>query len=180
MVERPFRAAFLLIYNRWALAPASPMRLAPQEIRTFFVTSVTLGRKAILQSHRMAGLLIDVMQQNRKQGRFLLHEFVVMPDHIHLLITPAPAVSLEKAMQYIKGGFSFRAKKELVYLSSVWQPGFDDHRIHGAIDYERHTNYIHQNPVRRGLARTVAEYPYSSAFSGAVIDPAPPALKRTV
>jgi hypothetical protein len=40
------------------------MQLAPQEIRTFFVTSVTDGRKAI-QSRRMAGLLIDVMQQNR-------------------------------------------------------------------------------------------------------------------
>jgi hypothetical protein len=53
------------------------MHLAPQEIHTFFVPSVTDGRKAILQSHRMAGLLIDVMQQNRKQGRFLLHEFVV-------------------------------------------------------------------------------------------------------
>jgi putative transposase len=156
------------------------MQLAPQEIRTFFVTSVSYGRKAILQSHRMAGLLIDVMQQNRKRGRFLLHEFVVMPDHIHLLITPAPAVSLEKAMQYIKGGYSFRAKKELVYPGSVWQDSFDNHRIRGAIDYERHRNYIHQNPVRRGLAPTASEYPYSSACPGAVVDPAPPALKRTV
>jgi putative transposase len=156
------------------------MQLAPQEIRTFFVTSVTDGRKAILQSHRMAGLLIDVMQQNRKQCRFLLHEFVVMPDPIHLLITPAPAVSLEKAMQYIKGGFSFRTQKELVYPGSVWQASFDNHRIHGAIDYERHRNYIHQNPVRRGLAQTASEYPYSSVFPGVAIDPAPPALKRTV
>ena len=156
------------------------MRFAPQEIRTFFVTSVTDRRKAILQSHRMAGLLIDVMQQNREKGRFLLHEFVVMPDHIHLLITPAPAISLEKAMQYIKGGFSFRAKKELGYAGSIWQDSFDNHRIRGAIDYERHRNYIHQNPVCRSLARTASEYPYSSAFPGAAIDPAPPALKRTV
>ena len=156
------------------------MRLAPQEIRSFFVTSVTDGRKAILQSQRMAGLLIDVMQQNREKGRFLLHEFVVMPDHIHLLITPAPAISLEKAMQYIKGGFSFRAKKELIYPGSVWQPKFDNDRIHDAMDYERHRNYIHQNPVRRGLARMASEYPYSSAFPGATIDPVPPALKRTV
>jgi len=58
-----------LIYNFWALAPAAPMQLAPQEIRTLFVTSVTDGRKAILQSHRMAGLLIDVMQQNRRRHR---------------------------------------------------------------------------------------------------------------
>ena len=48
-----------LLYNLWALAPAAPRQLAPQEIRTFFVTSVADGRKAILPSHRMAGLLID-------------------------------------------------------------------------------------------------------------------------
>ena len=42
-----------------------------------------------------------------------VHEFVFMPNHVHLLITPAPDVSLEKAMQFIKGGFSYRAGKEL-------------------------------------------------------------------
>jgi putative transposase len=125
----------------------------------------------------MAGLLIDVMQQNRKQCRFLLHEFVVMPDHIHLLITPAPAVSLEKAMQYIKGGLSFRTKKELVYPGSVWQGSFDNHRIHGAIDYERHRNYYRSKSGARGLATTASEYPYSSAFPGAAIDPPPTGAK---
>jgi putative transposase len=89
------------------------MKLAPQEIRTFFVTSITNGRRSILQSRKMAGLFMDVLQENRKKSRFLLHEFVVMPDHFHLLITPATDVSMEKAVQFIKGGFSFRAKKEL-------------------------------------------------------------------
>jgi putative transposase len=46
------------------------------------------------------------------QGKFLLHAFVIMPDHFHALITPAENVSLEKAMQYIKGGFSFRLKSK--------------------------------------------------------------------
>lgn len=81
------------------------MPLAPQEVRTFFVTSVTSGRRMILQSERMANLLIDVFKQNRRQGRFSIHEFVIMPNHFHLLITPAAKVSLEKALQFIKGGF---------------------------------------------------------------------------
>src|SRR5436309_12062866 len=89
------------------------MQLAPQEIRTFFITSVTAERRNILQSDRMARLFIDVLQENRKKERFLLHEFVVMPNHFHLLITPAYEIPLEKVIQYIKGGFSFRAKKEL-------------------------------------------------------------------
>lgn len=89
------------------------MALAPQEIRTFFVTSVTDGRRPLLQSVRMATLLIDVMRENRRKQRFSIHEFVIMPNHLHLLITPAEKISLEKAIQFIKGGFSFRVKKEL-------------------------------------------------------------------
>ena len=90
------------------------MKDAPQEIRTFFVTSVSHGRRAIFQSTKMARLLIDVLTDNRAKGRFLLHEFVVMPDHFHLMITPAPEVPLGKALQYIKGGYSFRVKAGLV------------------------------------------------------------------
>jgi len=87
------------------------MPFAPQEIRTFFVTAVTWGRRAIFRSEPMAQLFIDTLQRYRTQNKFLLHEFVLMPDHFHLLITPAHEVSLEKAVQLIKGGFSFRAKK---------------------------------------------------------------------
>jgi putative transposase len=86
------------------------MKDAPQEVRTFFVTSVAHARASILKKEEMSRLFVNVLQDNREKGRFLLHEFVVMPDHFHLIVTPAGDVSLEKAIQYIKGGFSFRAK----------------------------------------------------------------------
>src|ERR1700674_1706698 len=105
------------------------MRKAPQEIRTFFVTSIANGRRPILKKEEMARLFLNVLQDNRKKGRFLLHEFVVMPDHFHLIVTPAEDVPLEKAVQYIKGGFSFRAKRELEFQSLVWQESFANHRI---------------------------------------------------
>jgi len=56
-------------------------------------------------------LFLDVLFHYWQQQKYLLHDFVVMPDHFHLLITPI--VTLERAMQLIKGGFSFRAKREL-------------------------------------------------------------------
>ena len=152
---------------------------APQEIRTFFVTSVTDGRRLVLGSERSARLFIAVLQNYRAQGRFLLHEFVVMPDHFHLIITPAEDIALEKAMQYIKGGHAARARKQFG-LQSFWQSSFANHRIRDAADYERHRDYVHQNPVKAGLAARAEEYPYSSAFPGAQIDPAPPALKRKI
>ncbi|MCU1310491.1 MAG: transposase [Candidatus Angelobacter sp.] len=100
------------------------LRLAPQEIRTFFITSIASGRRPLFQTERMALLLIDVFRDNREKARLALHEYVVMPNHIHLLFTPAPENPLEKCAQFIKGGFSFRAKKELGTNSEIWQPSF--------------------------------------------------------
>jgi putative transposase len=79
------------------------MALAPQSTRTFFVTSTTAGRRALLPSDRMAQLLVNVLAENRQKGRFLLHEFVIMPNHFHLLLTPAAEIPLEKTPQLIKG-----------------------------------------------------------------------------
>jgi putative transposase len=153
------------------------VRDAPQEIRTFFLTSITHGRDPIFKKEEMALLLLNVLQDNRKKGRYLLHEFVAMPDHFHLIITPAEDVPLEKAVQYVKGGFSFRAKKELGFQSLIWQESFTNHRIRDPEDYARHRGYTHDNPVKAGLAKTPSEYPYSSAFPGAELDPVPPGLK---
>src|SRR5207244_3185366 len=122
-----------------------------QEIRTFFVTSVTWGRRSLFQTDLLARLFIDVLYDNRDRRRFELHEFVVMPEHFHLLLTPDYNIPLEKAVQYIKGGFSFRAKKELGFNGEIWQEGFTLRRIENSLDYERHREYIRQNPVKRGL-----------------------------
>src|SRR5439155_8991727 len=71
--------------------------------RTFFVTSVTSERTPIFRSERAAKLFIETLYGCRERGTFQLYEFVLMPDHLHLLLAPAPLVSLEKAMQFIKG-----------------------------------------------------------------------------
>jgi putative transposase len=105
----------------------------------------------------------------------MLHEFVIMPDHIHVLLTPL--TSVEKAVQFIKGGFSYRAKKELGSNMEIWQKGFSDHRIRDANDYALHVSYIQQNPVKERFCANPNEYPYSSAYSGFVLDPAPQGLK---
>ena len=82
--------------------------------------------------------MLDVLQHYRKQNRFALHAFVIMPDHLHLLITPAPDVSLEKALQFIKGGFSFRLKSN----REVWERGFNEVQIRSAEKFEACKRYI--------------------------------------
>ena len=153
------------------------MAHAPQEIRTFFVTSVTNRRHAFFKNADAAELLIDTLYFYRGEGRFELHEFVIMPDHFHLIITPEERIPLEKAVQYIKGGYAAAARRKLG-LSEVWQPKPTNHRIRDAADYEKHRDYIFDNPVRAGLTAYPEDFPFSSAKRRENLDPRPPALKR--
>jgi len=109
----------------------------------------------------------------RTKGKFLLHEFVIMPDHTHLILTPDIKIPMERAVQFIKGGLSYRCAKEANVQGEIWHPRFTDHRIRDDADYERHREYIHMNPVRAGLVAKAAEYPYSSANARFKMDALP-------
>src|SRR5919109_3768080 len=137
---------------------------------TYFISSSTDQKQQLLQSDRMASLFVDVLLHYRQQKKYLLHEFVVMPDHFHLLITLGE-VTLERAIQFIKGGFSYRAKHELGFRREIWQTSFHDHRVRDADEYGEFRKYIHENPVKRHLCRTPEEYPYSSANGKFELDP---------
>src|SRR2546427_11097688 len=89
--------------------------------RTFFVTTVAWKRTPIFRQHASAQLMVDVLKHYAEQGKFVLHEFVIMPDHLHLLLTPAKDISLERALQVIKGGFSYRLGKK---HGPVWEGRF--------------------------------------------------------
>ena len=145
--------------------------------RTFFVTSSIAGKRNLLQSDRSAGLFVRVLYDYRAQGRFRLHEFVVMPDHFHLLLTVGCELTVEKAMQFIKGGFAFRAGRELGFRAPVWQKGFSEIRILDFEAYRQVGEYIRNNPVARHLVCEAAEFPNSSAYAGFQLDPAPQGLK---
>jgi putative transposase len=143
--------------------------------RTFFVTTVTCQRTPIFRAEGRARLLIEVLLDYRDQEKYLLHEFVVMPDHLHILLTPIRSISVERAVQFIKGGYSYRLRKEEKIL--VWQQSFTDHRIRDAEDYERHCGYVRLNPVRAGLVRDAGMYPFSSAGLAIRLDEMPQGLK---
>jgi putative transposase len=113
----------------------------------------------LFRTQTFAELFVEVLGQYR-QSSYMLHEFVLMPDHFHLLITPGEA--LERAVQKIKGGFSFRVKKELGSNAEIWQRGFSDHRIRDWEDYRQHRKYIYSNPARAALRVDTGEYPYCS------------------
>jgi len=133
-------------------------------VRTFFVTFKTSGSRALLQTERNAALLIDVMRSYVAAGRFKIHDFVVMRDHVHLLITLSGAMSIEKAVGMIKGNFSYRLKKEFGYAFEVWQRGFSEARVDDRASFLAAREYIAQNPVKEGWVERPEDYPYSSVF----------------
>jgi putative transposase len=146
-------------------------------VRTFFVTSSVAGKRNLLQSDRSAQLFIEVLYHYRSQHKYRLHGFVVMPDHFHALITVGEEISIERAVQFIKGGFAFRAGKELGFRPPVWERGFSEVRIYGPEALSRVREYIEQNPVKRRLVETPAEYAYGSANGGFDLDEVPQGLK---
>jgi putative transposase len=113
----------------------------------------------------------------RAQGKFRLHDFVVMPDHFHVVLTLESEMTIERAVQFIKGGFAFRAGRELGFLAPAWQKGFSEVRILDADAFFQISAYIRNNPVARSLAAQAEDYPHSSAHPGFEVDPAPQGLK---
>jgi len=158
------------------LRHADPLQITAGA-RTFFVTSSICGKRNLLQSDRSAKLFVRVLYGYRAQGKFRLHEFVVMPDHFHVLLTVECEMTIERAVQFIKGGFAFGAGRELGFSAPVWQKGFSEVRIQDADAFLHSSKYIRNNPLARHLATDASQYPYSSAYEGFELDPAPQGLK---
>ena len=99
-----------------------------------------------------------------RTGKIIVHDFVVMPNHVHILMTIPGDMTIEKAMQLIKGGFSFRANRELGFCGEIWQRGFSDVRIVDERSFQQHREYIENNPVKTGLANSSEEYPFGFVY----------------
>ena len=128
--------------------------------RIFFATTKASAGRRLLQSKRNAMLLVDVLRSCIGDGKFQLHDFVVMPDHVHLLMTVNVDMTIEKAMQLVKGRFSYRIKKEHGYLGEVWQRGFSEVQVMNHTSFETHRAYIAMNSVKAGLVDRPEDFPY--------------------
>jgi REP element-mobilizing transposase RayT len=116
-----------------------------------------------LRQPAIADMVVEAIQYNASTlGHCLLHAFVVMPNHVHLLATPA--VALPRLTKSLKGITGKRANAMLAMTgSSFWQEESYDHLVRHEREFEKIRNYIEENPVRAGLVREASEYRWSSA-----------------
>ena len=128
-----------------------------------------MQRRRVFQVEGTCELMMDVLETNRSKDRCELHAFVVMPDHVHVLLTPAPDVSLEKAVQFMKGDFSFLLKSRM----DVWERGYNETRIRDLDAFVACRRYIENNPLRKHLCDKPEEFRFPSAHPGVQVNPVP-------
>lgn len=126
-----------------------------QKLSTYAITISIFQQHRHFQRTSNAELFIATLFQHREKGRFQLHGFVVMPDHVHVLITPAIDQSTAKCIQFIKGGYSFAARQHTA--GTIWHSGYHEHRIRDAEDLSNQLQYIANNPSRKHYA----DYPHA-------------------
>ena len=146
---------------------------------TYFVTTDAWHKRAVFRVTEVAELVCSRIVACRDQGAYSLHAFVLMPDHLHLLLTPGNSMSLEKAMQLIKGGSSYQIRKQRGSRMEIWQPGFHDWTIRDRDDFRAKHEYIRLNPVEARLAERPEDWPYGSARGKFAMDPMPENLRAS-
>ena len=107
----------------------------------------------------------------KRKYKFIIDAVVIMPDHIHLLITlAARSFDYTNIVRTFKAYISKRLPRE-EYISKVrnkrnergiWQRRFWEHTIRDQNDFNHHVDYIHWNPVKHGYVKNVKDWPYSS------------------
>jgi len=129
----------------------------------YFVTTDTWQKRALFSKLDTAQIVIKQLLSCRDRGFYKLHAFVVMPDHLHVLLTPGETTTIEKAMQMIKGGAAHRIRREQLLNFPVWHGGFHDRWIRDVREYQETKHYIEQNPVVARLAERPGDYVLGSA-----------------
>ena len=140
---------------------------------TYFFTLVTERRRPILATAAAVEILRAAFRAVRKTRPFEVDAIVVLPDHLHCIWTLPPGdADFATRWRLIKTRFTkqcdlaLRAQPNPARVAkreqAIWQHRYWEHLLRDEIDYARHVEYIHYNPVKHGLSPSALEWPYSS------------------
>jgi len=144
------------------------------EGHSYFITIVTYKRRAILIDN--IELLRKSFQLSKTRYSYHIDAIVILPDHLHMIITPKDPQEYSKIISHIKRSFVYgldetlknKAKEEISdrqykrKLSGIWQKRFYEHTIRHEKDMSLHMEYIMNNPVKHGYTESAEEWVYSS------------------
>jgi len=128
----------------------------------YMITTNTMNREPIFTDNKAADIGMDAILFGRKQQWYYLLAFVIMPDHLHLVIIPKDK-NISECMKSIKGFTAKKINEVLGREGAIWQSGFYDYILNSEDMILTRIRYIEENPVRKGLVINPEEYKYSSS-----------------
>lgn len=126
----------------------------------YAITAIAWQRRPLFADAQVAQAVIAELRHSQRRGDVLTHAWTLMPDHLHWLFelrTP----SLSGCVQRFKSLSARTVHRCMGTAGRVWQAGYYDHRLRDDEDLAAQARYIVANPIRRGLAAVVGEYPYA-------------------
>lgn len=118
-----------------------------------FLTWSCYRRRQYFTAPAIKDLFLDCLESVRRRYGILVYGYVVMPEHVHLLVSEPTVQLLATAIQALKISFFRRAVAIGWRESPFWQKRYYDHNVRSARSFTNKLRYIHRNPVRRGLVR---------------------------
>jgi putative transposase len=132
--------------------------------QTYLVTFATQGRKPIFADHAIASSAVECMLESSAWRSSLLLHWVLMPNHWHGLIALGENVPLSSCVARLKGGSARSLRLLYPQIDVVWAAGFHDRALRTQEGIVAAGVYIEANPVRAGLVREVADYPFAGSM----------------
>jgi len=128
----------------------------------YFVTSGTHERRPLFRDPRLCLILLENLRFYHERMNFGLHGYVIMPNHIHLLITPREGSSISDIMRNLKSYAAREMRHALGIDGPVWQRRFYDRIVRGEAQFLAALDYMHENPVQAGVVESAGAYEFSS------------------
>lgn len=140
---------------------------------TYFFTVNTHQRRKVLTEPPFYSALKSALQQVKAERPFTIDAFVLLPDHLHCIWTlPPDDGNYALRWNLIKRLVSQATRDDIAPAlsasrrkrreSGLWQRRFWEHQIRDDLDFARHVDYIHVNPMKHGYVQRVSDWPYSS------------------
>lgn len=131
-----------------------------------FITQNVEQRQNVFSDSKVTELLLETLQRVKEIHPFSMLAYVILPDHLHLLIQPCGNSNFSQIMHSLKSNFTHNYKAMLNIDDNIkfWQKRFWDHVIRDENDLENHIHYIHVNPQKHGYVDDPFEWKHSSIF----------------
>lgn len=127
-----------------------------------YITSVTRNQIPFFKDKENIVILLNTVSFYRKRGDFKLFGYVVMPDHFHTAVLPLKRTTIYDIMRNIKAYTGNAIRNRMCIDSDIWQDSFYEHKILDMKDLITKLNYMHENPLRKGIVQDLSDYCYSS------------------